>query len=187
MTQKELFCHTFSELFNEYYLVPVLYDFYACHEVLLIIFADSKNPPLTQSIVISKKKADIIKFIGNIYHKSPDGYINKYYWEQTCVLSDLTFRCVSDENLVNAFKKIYGCDYGYDYLYKDLLDGLHLYFRKNIDRLIASNDHYDSTDDEMKLLELSMVDECTTCDEIIFDTFQYIFSSRDALYVHKIY
>jgi hypothetical protein len=167
----QLFCDTFGELFNERHLVPVLHDFYACNRVLLIITVHSHYLP-TQSIIIPKSTADIIKFICDKYSKFSS--YRDYLWTVLSYddlyahqkLYNVDFVYIYDDALINAFEKIYGStSYGCEHLYEDVLKVIKICFRRVIEKSVSLDERYDVSEDRLELSDLSIVDGKIRCRE----------------------
>jgi hypothetical protein len=161
------FCDIFGELFNERHLVPVLHDFYTCSRVLLIIY-DNSYPPSTQSIIISKGVADVIKLICEKYFKlkTYDAYGAHSWNVRSYTLSNVDFMYIYDEKLVNAFEKIYGdTSYGNKDLYEHISNAIKVCFRTDIEKSVKSDEYYDVEDDGLELSDLSIVDGKIICDD----------------------
>jgi hypothetical protein len=161
---KRLFCNIFDELFNERHLVPVLHDFYTHRRVLLILTINS-YPPSTQSIIISKGVADVIKLMCEKYSKY-EAY-RAYSWiihSYIYTLSKVDFKYIYDEKLVDAFEKIYGStSHGCEHLYENVSNAIKVCFRKGIEK--SANEYYNVHKDSLKLSDLLIVNGKIICDD----------------------
>jgi hypothetical protein len=139
-------------------------------KVLLIIqvnadIADGNwnYPHLIDNQIITKKEADIIKFICERYPNHETSFWTGKIFEVK--LSDFEVRYIYDQTAIAVIEKIYGERYGSDFLYDYLVDGVSSCYRHLIEcsvkdgmmleDLVDSHDTYNTYFDKEDCLDLS--------------------------------
>ncbi len=121
-----------------------------------IAFGNWSLPDLIDSIIVSKREADIIKYFYKKYPKIKSSFY--YGYDFSCLLKDYKIEYVYNLECVTGFKQIYANRYCSAFLFDHIQHCIIEYFRVHIEKSINKNDYYDPEEDDISIKDLKIID-----------------------------